>query len=157
MKRERAMRNLSKSITYLAFLVCACAWMAALPALALDATLHKLAQQEKPLLLDTLRDLVNIESGSYDLEGLEQIAAHLTQRFTALGAKVDMIDGNAEATRDSGSPEKIGRTLRAVFTGKGTKKMLAPRSWPSRRVWVIKIMKPACKAPVINHLRPWTT
>jgi glutamate carboxypeptidase len=83
-----------------------------------------LAKKEKPLVLDTLKELVQIESGSYELEGLEQIAAHLTKRFTALGAKVDMIDGNAEATRDSGSPEKIGRTLRAVFTGTGTKKIL---------------------------------
>jgi glutamate carboxypeptidase len=85
---------------------------------------QKLAQKEKPLLLDTLRDLVNIESGSYDADGLEQIAAHLAKRFTALGAKVDLIDGNAEATRDTGSPEKIGRTLRAIFTGTGTKKIL---------------------------------
>jgi glutamate carboxypeptidase len=98
--------------------------MAALPALAMDATLHKLAQKEKPLVLDTLRDLVNIESGSFELEGLEQIAAHLAKRFTALGAKVDMIDGSTEATRDSRTPEKVGRMLRATFTGTGTKKIL---------------------------------
>lgn len=119
------MKNYLKTNTYriftavsLAFAVCC-----ETPAYAADA-IHKLAQKEKPPLLDTLRDLVNIESGSYDPEGLEQIAAHLTKRFTALGAKVDMVDGNAEATRDSGSPEKIGRTLRAVFTGTGTRKIL---------------------------------
>ena len=31
---------------------------------------YKLAQKEKPLLLDTLKDLVNIECGSYDPAGL---------------------------------------------------------------------------------------
>ena len=31
-----------------------------------DARIHELAQQEKAPLLDTLRDLVNIESGSKD-------------------------------------------------------------------------------------------
>jgi glutamate carboxypeptidase len=34
------------------------------------ARIHELAQQEKAPLLDTLRDLVNIESGSKDTEGL---------------------------------------------------------------------------------------
>ena len=36
------------------------------------ASIHELAQQEKAPLLDTLRDLVTIESGSKDLEGLAQ-------------------------------------------------------------------------------------
>ena len=39
------------------------------------AAVHALAQQEQQPLLDTLRDLVHIESGSKDLEGLDKIAA----------------------------------------------------------------------------------
>ncbi len=116
------MKSCFKTNTYIALIAWAF-FLAATPAAALDAV-HKLAEKEKPLLLDTLRDLVNIESGSFDHEGLEQISAHLTKRFSALGAKVDMIDGNAEATRDSGSPDKLGRMLRATFTGTGTKKIL---------------------------------
>ena len=95
----------------------------ALPSHAMEAV-HKLAQNEKPLLLDTLKELVNNESGSYDPEGLERMGALLAKRFTQLGAKVEMIDANAEATRDSGSPEKIGRMLKATFSGTGTKKIL---------------------------------
>ena len=119
------MKNIFKSKSYVRVLA-AVLWLGAglaTPALAMEAV-QKLAQKEKPLLLDTLKELVQIESGSYELEGLEQIGAALTRRFTQLGAKVEMIDGNAEATRDSGSPEKIGRTLRAAFTGTGTKKIL---------------------------------
>ncbi len=92
-------------------------------ALAMDAVL-KLAQNEKPRLLDTLQELSSIESGSSDLAGLEQIGDVLAKRFTQLGAKVELIDGNAEATRDSGTPEKIGRMLRATFTGTGARKIL---------------------------------
>jgi len=52
--------------------IAACALaLSPLPArAAADARIHELAQQEKSPLLDTLRDLVNIESGSKDAEGL---------------------------------------------------------------------------------------
>ena len=41
------------------------------------ADIRALAQQEQQPLLDTLRDLVQIESGSKDLDGLNQIAAQI--------------------------------------------------------------------------------
>uniref|UniRef100_UPI0038F6E735 hypothetical protein n=1 Tax=Streptomyces galilaeus TaxID=33899 RepID=UPI0038F6E735 len=41
------------------------------------ADIRALAQQEQQPLLDTLRDLVQIESGSKDLDGLNQIAARI--------------------------------------------------------------------------------
>jgi glutamate carboxypeptidase len=44
------------------------------------ARIHELAQQEKAPLLDTLRDLVNIESGSKDTEGLARQAALIGER-----------------------------------------------------------------------------
>ena len=112
-----------KSISYMLSTWVLGVALLALPAQAMEAV-QKLTQKEKPLLLDTLKELVNTESGSYDLEGLERMGALLTQRFTALGAKVELIDANAEATRDSGSPEKIGRMLKATFTGTGAKKIL---------------------------------
>ena len=46
------------------WLTCAAATVHAEPA----ADLHVLAQKEQQPLLDTLRDLVNIESGSKDIE-----------------------------------------------------------------------------------------
>src|SRR6266480_1757868 len=40
-----------------------------------------LAQKEKPAAIETLRELVNIESGSRDKEGLDRLAARLGERL----------------------------------------------------------------------------
>src|SRR5437899_10160528 len=40
-----------------------------------------LAQKEKPAAIETLRELVSIESGSRDKEGLDRLAAHLGERL----------------------------------------------------------------------------
>src|SRR6266498_1409275 len=45
-----------------------------------------LAQKEKPAVIETLRELVNIESGSRDKEGLDRLAARLGERLAGLGA-----------------------------------------------------------------------
>ena len=42
-----------------------------------------LAQKEKPAVIETLRELVNIESGSRDKEGLDRVAARLGERLAA--------------------------------------------------------------------------
>jgi glutamate carboxypeptidase len=81
------------------------------------------AKQERPALLDTLKELVSIESGSSDIEGLDRIREVIAKRFTALGAKVDIIDPEAPAA-GVGIPAKIGKIVRATFTGTGTKKIL---------------------------------
>src|SRR5438445_11510192 len=47
-----------------------------------------LAQKEKPAATETLRELVNIESGSRDKEGLDRLAARLGERLAAPGATV---------------------------------------------------------------------
>ena len=65
--------------------------LSAVPARAApEARIHDLAQQEKAPLLDTLRDLVNIESGSKDAEGLARLAALIAERLTRLGGKVEI-------------------------------------------------------------------
>jgi glutamate carboxypeptidase len=48
---------------------------------------HELARQEQQAMLDTLRDLVSIESGSKDVEGLDKIAALIADRLRQLGGK----------------------------------------------------------------------
>ena len=63
------MKNNLKTYSYIIFLLALGVVMVSLPTQAMEAG-YKLAQKEKPLLLDTLKDLVNIESGSYDLAGL---------------------------------------------------------------------------------------
>ena len=42
-------------------------------------------------MLDTMRDLVGIESGSKDVEGVERIAALVRDRLAALGGKAEII------------------------------------------------------------------
>jgi glutamate carboxypeptidase len=83
-----------------------------------------LAQKEKPALLDTLKDLVSIESGSKDIEGLDKIAALIAARLQALGGKVELVDPSKDAYRMQDTPEKIGKTVVARFEGTGTRKIL---------------------------------
>ena len=83
-----------------------------------------LAQKEKAPLLDTLKALCNIESGSADREGLDRIAEVIAGRLKALGAKVEMIEPGPDAVRFVDSPEKFGKMVRGTFTGKGTAKIL---------------------------------
>ena len=71
--------------------VCTLALSAAPSRAAPVDRIHDLAQQEKAPLLDTLRDLVNIESGSKDAEGLARLAALIGERLTRLGGKVAII------------------------------------------------------------------
>ena len=53
-----------------------------------------LAQKEKPAVIETLRELVNIESGSRDKEGLDRLAARLGERLAGLGAKVEFYESS---------------------------------------------------------------
>src|SRR5688572_17441570 len=84
-----------------------------------------LAQQDGPALLETLKELVAIESGSREPEELDRIATLLAAKFKALGAKVELIEPvESDTVRLSDTPEKIGRMMRATFTGTGTRKLL---------------------------------
>jgi glutamate carboxypeptidase len=83
-----------------------------------------LAAREKAPLLDTLRDLVSIESGSGDRDGLDKIANLIAGRFQALGGKVEQIEAGPEIYRMVDTPKQIGKMVLARFTGNGTKKIL---------------------------------
>src|SRR6187549_3336455 len=69
-----------------------------------------LAQKERPALLETLKELVAIESGSRETEELDKIANVIAAKFKALGAKVELIEpAESDTVRLSDTPEKIGR------------------------------------------------
>ncbi|MDM0018355.1 M20/M25/M40 family metallo-hydrolase [Variovorax saccharolyticus] len=104
----------------LAALAAACTWASAAP----DERIAALAAKEKPALLETLNQLVSIESGSRDLEGLDRIANLIAGKFRALGGQVELIDPSADAYRMEDTPEKIGKVMRATFKGTGTKKIM---------------------------------
>lgn len=83
-----------------------------------------LAGKEKAPLLVTLKDLVSIESGSGDHEGLDKLAALIAGRLEALGGKVEQIEAGAEVYRMFDTPKQIGKAVLARFAGTGTKKIL---------------------------------
>lgn len=87
-----------------------------------DAVLAQ-AKANKGPLLDTLKDLVSIESGSRDVEGLQRISDLIADRLRALGGEVELIQ-SAEVYRMQDTPEKPGRIVRATFRGTGTKKIM---------------------------------
>ncbi|MFJ3048585.1 M20/M25/M40 family metallo-hydrolase [Herbaspirillum chlorophenolicum] len=88
-----------------------------------QAPFYDMAQQEKAGLIDTMRDLVGIESGSQDLEGLAKIAALIRDRLVALGGKVELLDA-PEVYRMGDTPEKIGQIVHAEFKGAGKRKIM---------------------------------
>ena len=51
-----------------------------------------LAKKEKPALLETLKALVSIESGSSDFDGLMKLAAVISERLKALGGQVELVE-----------------------------------------------------------------
>lgn len=87
------------------------------------ADVHALAQKEQQPLLDTLRDLVHIESGSKDIEGLNQIAALIAGQLKAQGGTVEILQPT-DIYRLDDTPEKVGPAVHAEFKGTGTKKIL---------------------------------
>jgi glutamate carboxypeptidase len=82
-----------------------------------------LAQKEKPALLETLKNLVSIESGSRDDEGLAKLAGVIAGRLKELGGRVELVDPS-DVYKMEDTPEKIGKMVRASFTGTGTRKIL---------------------------------
>jgi glutamate carboxypeptidase len=81
-------------------------------------------RQQRDSYLDTLRQLVSIESGSRDIEGLNRISDLIAARLRALGGDVEMVTPGTDAARFEDTPQQIGRIVVARFRGTGTKKIL---------------------------------
>src|SRR5918997_4631703 len=82
------------------------------------------AQREKAPLLNTLKELVSIESGSRDLEGLARLADLIAGRLNALGGEVELIDVSGDMYRMEDTPERVGKVVKATFKGTGSRKIL---------------------------------
>jgi glutamate carboxypeptidase len=89
---------------------------------------QQLATSEQPKLLETLRTVVEIESGSTNRAGLDKLSAYIADRLKALGGEVQFVEPTAadmyrmEDTPEN--PEAVGRAVKAVFRGTGTQKIL---------------------------------
>ena len=104
-------------------LIAACALATGVRAAPVEPLLS-LAAKEKPALLDTLKDLVSIESGSRDLEGLDKLAGLIAGRLKDLGGQVELLEAGADLYKMHDTPDKVGKMVRATFPGTGTKKIL---------------------------------
>ena len=99
--------------------VCTAFLATALPGLATAQPVEPvlaLAKKERQPLLDTLKELVSIETGSRDLEGLDRAADLIAERLRALGGKVELVDPTADAYRMEDTPAKIGKIQTSVGT-----------------------------------------
>jgi glutamate carboxypeptidase len=86
------------------------------PALAgADEKLRAAAEQAQPALIETLHDMVMIESGSGDVEGLARMADFTEARLKALGAVTE----RHKTTRGAGADIVVG-----TFEGSGHKRLM---------------------------------
>ena len=81
------------------------------------------AQQQQEPLLNTMEELVSIESGSRDVEGLDRISKLIAGRLQDLGGQVELVEP-ADIYKMEDTPDQIGKIVRATFTGTGTRKIL---------------------------------
>ena len=88
-----------------------------------QAPLLEQAQKEQQAYLDTLRDLVHIESGSKDVAGVKKIAEYIATRLKAQGGKVEVVEPS-DIFRLDDTPEKLGPMVHAEFKGKGTSRIM---------------------------------
>ncbi len=67
------------------------AWAGAALAAGPDAALLQAAQAAQPGVVQSLKEMVSIESGSHDVDGLNRMAAYTEKRLKALGASVERV------------------------------------------------------------------
>jgi hypothetical protein len=89
-----------------------------------NAAVWERALQEKPRFLDTLKELVSIESGSSDPAGLSRIADLIAARLHGLGGEVRQVAPPADMVRFQNTPAQLGKSVVAQFRGSGAKTIL---------------------------------
>lgn len=90
---------------------------------AVQPVLARVRAEAAPLV-DTLRQLVSIESGSRDIEGLNRISELIAGRLRALGGEVTFVEPGPDMMRFEDTPSQVGRMVLARFKGTGTRNIL---------------------------------
>jgi len=80
--------------------------------------------EERTAFLQTLEQMVSIESGTYDYEGVTRIGDVLATRLRALGGEVEQPEVPPDHVRFEGTPPRLGRMVVARFRGTGTARIL---------------------------------
>ena len=81
------------------------------------------AEAERAPMIETIRELVSIESGSHDPEGLRAIADVVAERLRALGGDVELVTHD-DPYRMVDTPAEIGPTVVGRFRGRGRGRIL---------------------------------
>jgi glutamate carboxypeptidase len=89
-----------------------------------DLRIRGRVAQERAPYLETLRELVSIESGSGDLAGVTRIGEFVAGRLQALGGEVELVAPPATMVRFENTPPQVGKAVVARFRGTGTKRIL---------------------------------
>lgn len=74
--------------------------------------------------LATLKDLVSIESGSRDADGLDRLATLIASRLRAAGGEVEIVPPPADTVRLEDTPARPGKSVVARFRGTGSARIL---------------------------------
>ena len=111
---------MKKRILILSMLIAGTSWVFAAP----QEPVFTVVEKEQTPYLGTLKELVSIESGSRDREGLDKISQLIFNRLKALGGQVEFIEPGTDIYRMSDTPDRPGRMVKAEFKGAGTKKIL---------------------------------
>lgn len=82
------------------------------------------AALERQPMLDTMKELVEIESGSSDYEGVTRIGQVIAGKLRALGGEVTMVAPPADMPRFSSTPPRLADSIVARFRGTGTSRIL---------------------------------
>ena len=88
-----------------------------------NAPVLTLAQAHQQPLLDTLKQICSIESGSREIEGLNQVANVVAERLRAQGGNVEILSANTDVYKMEDTPDELGKMVKATWRGTGTKKI----------------------------------
>ena len=111
---------MKKSIFFLSMLLIGITNVCAAP----QEPIFGVVEKEQTPFLGTLKELVSIESGSRDREGLDKISLLISNKLKALGGNVEFIEPGANMYRMHDTPDRPGRMVKAEFKGSGSKKVL---------------------------------
>ncbi len=89
-----------------------------------DEALQVRVQAELPAYLQTLKTLVDMESGSRDLEGLATLADHVAGRLRGAGMQVQLRQTKAPDFHPQLKGAPLGPMVYATRSGSGSKKVL---------------------------------
>ena len=88
-----------------------------------DPAVMAAMEAEREPLIETMRQLVGIESGSRDPEGLGQVAALIADRLRALGGDVELVSHD-DPYMMVDTPAEIGQSVVGRFRGRGRGRIL---------------------------------